>query len=55
MQIDGNKISWSGKSDLGADISLTGTFTGDTMTGTFVRTSSSGTINGTFSLTRAKN
>jgi hypothetical protein len=55
MQIDGNKISWSGKSDLGADISLNGTFTGDTMSGTFVRTSTSGTINGTFSLTRAKN
>jgi hypothetical protein len=54
MQIDGNKISWSGKSDLGADITLTGTFTDDSMSGTFIRTSTSGKIDGTFGLTKSK-
>ena len=54
MQIDGNKITYSGQSQLGADITLTGTYTGDSMTGTFVRTSTSGSINGTFDLTRTK-
>ena len=54
MQIDGNKFSYAGKSDLGADISLTGTFATDSMTGTFTRTSTSGTITGTFNLIREK-
>ena len=54
MQISGNTINYSGKSDLGADINLAGTYTNDSMSGTFVRTSSSGKINGTFSLVRSK-
>ena len=52
MQISGNTISYSGKSELGANISLTGTFTGDSMTGTFTRTSLSGKVTGTFDLVR---
>jgi len=52
MQISGNKITYTGKSVLGANITLTGTYTSDTMSGTFTRTGSSGKINGTFSLAR---
>ncbi len=55
LQIDGDKISYTGKSDLGADISLTGTYTNDSISGTFTRTGTSGVINGTFSLVRVKN
>lgn len=54
MQVDGNKISWSGQSDLGADITLTGTYAGDSMSGTFARTSKQGNIDGTFSLAKTK-
>ena len=54
MQIDGNKFSYAGKSDLGGDISLTGTLTNESMTGTFTRASSSGNITGAFNLVRAK-
>lgn len=54
MQISGNTIKYVGKTVLGAGISLTGTYTNDSFSGTFIRTSTSGTINGTFSLARAK-
>ena len=54
MQIDGDKISYAGKSDLGADISLTGTLANDSIAGTFTRDSSSGNITGTFNLVRVK-
>jgi len=55
MRINGNTITYTGKSILGADISLTGTYTNDSMSGTFTRTSASGNITGTFNLARAKN
>jgi|GEM_PF-3008163 hypothetical protein len=55
MQITGNAITYTGETILGASVSLKGTIDGDTMSGTFVRTSSSGKIDGTFSLTRSKN
>ena len=54
MQISGNTIKYSGKSLLGASISLTGTYTSDSMSGIFTRTSSNGNINGTFNLVRSK-
>jgi len=54
MQIDGDKITYTGQTELGATVTLTGTFANDSMTGTFVRTSTSGNINGTFDLARAK-
>ncbi len=55
MQISGNTINYTGKSFLGANISLTGTYGDGSMSGTFTRTSSSGKINGTFDLVRSKN
>lgn len=55
MQIAGNTITYTGKSILGADISLSGTYSGDSMSGTFTRTSTAGNITGTFNLARTKN
>jgi hypothetical protein len=52
MKIDGNNISYTGETVLGANVVLTGTFSGNSMTGTFIRKSSSGSITGTFSLIR---
>jgi hypothetical protein len=54
MQINGNAIKYTGPTVLGASISLTGTYTNDSFSGTFERTSTSGTANGTFDLTRLK-
>ena len=54
MQISGNTVKYSGPTVLGASITLTGTYTNDSFSGTFVRTSTSGTTNGTFDLARAK-
>lgn len=54
MQIVGNTINFTGQTVLGANLSLTGIYTNDSISGTFVRTSTSGKINGTFDLIRAK-
>jgi hypothetical protein len=55
LQIDGNKITYTGETILGASVTLNGTYTSDSISGTFTRTSSYGNINGTFNLVRAKN
>lgn len=54
MQINGNNIKYEGQTVLGASISLTGTYTNDSFSGTFVRTSTAGTTNGTFNLVHTK-
>jgi hypothetical protein len=55
VQITGDTIKYTGPTVLGASVSLTGTYANDAMNGTFVRTSSSGKIDGTFNLVREKN
>jgi hypothetical protein len=55
LQVDGNKISYQGQTELSSDVSFEGNLSGDTLTGTFVRTGTYGEVTGTLKLVRAKN
>jgi hypothetical protein len=55
LQISGNTLTFAGQTSTGANISFTGNYSGDNMSGKFTITGSSGDMNGTFSLDRAKN
>jgi hypothetical protein len=52
---DNNKLNFKGKNAIGADISFTGSYTNDAVSGTFTWASTSGEIKGTFDLVRSKN
>jgi hypothetical protein len=52
IQINGSTLTFTGKSELGSDISFTGSFENGTITGTFTRMSSYGKISGSFDLVR---
>jgi len=54
VHIDGNKVSLAGKTSTDADISFTGSYTNDTMSGTVVVKGTYGDMTGTFSLTKSK-
>jgi len=49
---DNNNLSFKGKNSIGADISFAGSYTNDTVSGTFTWDSTSGEIKGTFNLIR---
>ncbi len=53
LQINGNAITFDSQTEAGVDVSFTGTYTNNAMSGTFVRTSSIGKASGTFNLVRA--
>jgi hypothetical protein len=55
LQISGNTLTFAGQTSTGANISFTGNYSGDTISGKFTITGSSGDMNGTFSLDRVKN
>ena len=54
LHVSGNKVTFDGPSALGGTLSMEGTFSGDTASGTSVRQGALGTLNGTFNLTRVK-
>jgi hypothetical protein len=54
LQLDGNKLSFVGQTEIGASIAFSGNLDNDAITGTFVWSSSYGKIDGTFDLARAK-
>ncbi len=54
-QITGNAITFGGTTVLGGTVLFTGTYSNDTISGTFKQTSSYGEVDGTFSLMRTKN
>ncbi|MFZ1075060.1 MAG: hypothetical protein WAN50_01670 [Minisyncoccia bacterium] len=53
LQVNGNSLSFSGQAETGANITFTGTQSGDTVSGTFTRSSQYGEISGTFNLKRS--
>jgi len=55
IQINGSTLTFSGKSQLGSDISFTGNFADGKITGTFTRMSSYGKVSGSFDLIRTGN
>jgi hypothetical protein len=55
IQINGSTLTFTGKSQLGSDISFTGNFADGKITGTFTRMSSYGKVSGSFDLVRAQN
>jgi hypothetical protein len=54
ININGDKVSLSGKTSTDADISFTGSYTNDTMSGNVVVKGTYGDMTGTFSLTKTK-
>jgi hypothetical protein len=54
LQINGNAISFQSQAETGANISFTGNYANDSVSGTFTRESSYGKMDGTFNLVRAK-
>jgi Flagellar basal body-associated protein FliL. len=55
LHINGNALTFAGQTSTGGNISFTGNYTDNTMSGTFTITGSYGDMKGTFSLDRAKN
>ncbi len=55
IQINGSTLTFTGKSQLGSDISFTGNFVDGKITGTFTRMSSYGKVSGSFDLVRTGN
>lgn len=54
LQIDGNKLIFEGKSEIGIDLSFSGEYTKDTLKGTFVWSSPIGKVDGGFDLQKGK-
>ncbi len=55
IKINGSTLTFVGKSELGSDISFSGNFANDSITGSFTRSSQYGKITGSFNLVRAQN
>jgi len=55
LHINGNALTFAGQTSTGANVSFTGNYTDNTMSGTFTITGSYGDMSGTFSLDRVKN
>ena len=55
IQINGSTLTFTGKSQLGSDISFSGNFANGKITGTFTRMSSYGKVSGSFDLVRTTN
>ncbi len=53
IKVSGNTLSYNGVTALSSDVSFTGTYSGNTITGTFVRTGAYGKVTGTLNLVRA--
>jgi len=55
LHVNGNALTFAGQTSTGANVSFTGNYTNDTMSGAFTIAGSYGDMKGTFSLERAKN